>query len=182
VQDYQISNKLITNGEYLEFMNDGGYQNFDLWHEEGWHFINNNNLASPLYWHRQDKDWSYYTYNGLEKINKDLPVMHISLFEAYAFAEWKGMRLPTEFEWEIASDKFKWGQVWEWTNSAYLPYPGFTKVEGALGEYNGKFMVNQKVLRGSSVATPAGHGRSTYRNFFGAGSRWVYAGFRLVKK
>ena len=182
VQDYQISNKLITNGEYLEFMNDGGYQNFDLWHEEGWHFINNNNLASPLYWHRQDKDWSYYTYNGLEKINKDLPVMHISLFEAYAFAEWKGMRLPTEFEWEIASDKFKWGQVWEWTNSAYLPYPGFTKVEGALGEYNGKFMVNQKVLRGSSVATPAGHGRSTYRNFFGAGSRWVYAGFSLVKK
>ena len=108
--------------------------------------------------------------------------MHISMYEAYAFAEWRGKRLPTEFEWEVASDKFKWGQLWEWTHSAYLPYPDFKKAKGALGEYNSKFMMNQMVLRGASVATPIGHERNTYRNFFHASARWIYSGIRLVKK
>jgi len=181
VQDFEISNKLISNGEFLEFIADGAYENFNLWHDEGWHFINNNEIKAPLYWHQKDEQWVNYTYNGVKAIDKELPVTHISMFEAFAFAEWKGMRLPTEFEWEIACEKFKWGQVWEWTNSAYLPYPGFTKADGALGEYNGKFMVNQKVLRGASIATPKGHERPTYRNFFNAGSRWIFSGFRLVK-
>ena len=182
LQDFQISNKLVTNGEFLEFMEDGGYTNFNLWHDEGWHFIQNNGIAHPLYWHYHDGVWQQYHFNGLEKLNPDLPVSHISMYEAYAFANWKGMRLPTEFEWEVAADKLAWGQLWEWTHSAYLPYPGFKQAEGALGEYNGKFMLNQMVLRGASVATAQGHGRNTYRNFFHASSRWIFSGIRLVKK
>ena len=107
--------------------------------------------------------------------------MNVSMYEAYAFAEWKGLRLPTEQEWEAAADKFQWGQLWEWTGSAYLPYPGFKKAEGALGEYNGKFMVNQMVLRGASIATPTGHSRKTYRNFFHAQDRWQFNGIRLAR-
>ena len=182
LQDFQISNRLVTNGEFLEFMEDGGYNNFNLWHDEGWHFIQNNGIAHPLYWHYHDGVWQQYHFNGLEKLNPDLPVSHISMYEAYAFANWKGMRLPTEFEWEVAADKLAWGQLWEWTHSAYLPYPGFKQAEGALGEYNGKFMLNQMVLRGASVATAQGHGRNTYRNFFHASSRWIFSGIRLVKK
>ncbi|GAB4517403.1 MAG: ergothioneine biosynthesis protein EgtB [Allomuricauda sp.] len=182
LQDFQISNKLVTNGEFLEFMEDGGYTNFNLWHDEGWHFIQNNGIAHPLYWHYHDGVWQQYHFNGLEKLNPDVPVSHISMYEAYAFANWKGMRLPTEFEWEVAADKLAWGQLWEWTHSAYLPYPGFTQAEGALGEYNGKFMLNQMVLRGASVATAQGHERNTYRNFFHASSRWIFSGIRLVKK
>ncbi len=182
LQDFQISNKLVTNGEFLEFMEDGGYTNFNLWHDEGWHFIQNNGIAHPLYWHYHDSAWQQYHFNGLEKLNPDLPVSHISMYEAYAFANWKGMRLPTEFEWEVAADKLDWGQLWEWTHSAYLPYPGFKQAEGALGEYNGKFMLNQMVLRGASVATAQGHERNTYRNFFHASSRWIFSGIRLVKK
>ena len=182
LQDFQISNRLVTNGEFLEFMEDGGYTNFNLWHDEGWHFIQNNGIAHPLYWHYHDGVWQQYHFNGLEKLNPDLPVSHISMYEAYAFANWKGMRLPTEFEWEVAADKLAWGQLWEWTHSAYLPYPGFKQAEGALGEYNGKFMLNQMVLRGASVATAQGHGRNTYRNFFHASSRWIFSGIRLVKK
>ncbi|MEA1787114.1 ergothioneine biosynthesis protein EgtB [Arenibacter sp. GZD96] len=182
IQSCEISNKLVTNGEYIEFIEAGGYENFNLWHDEGWHFIQNNEIKSPLYWHYKDGQWWHYHFNGLEKLNPRLPVSHISMYEAYAFATWKGMRLPTEFEWEIASKKMEWGQLWEWTNSAYLPYPGFKQAEGALGEYNGKFMINQIVLRGSSVATPQGHKRATYRNFFHASSRWIFSGIRLVKK
>ena len=182
LQDFQISNRLVTNGEFLEFMEDGGDTNFNLWHDEGWHFIQNNGIAHPLYWHYHDGVWQQYHFNGLEKLNPDLPVSHISMYEAYAFANWKGMRLPTEFEWEVAADKLAWGQLWEWTHSAYLPYPGFKQAEGALGEYNGKFMLNQMVLRGASVATAQGHGRNTYRNFFHASSRWIFSGIRLVKK
>lgn len=181
IQAFEISNKLITNAEYLEFISDGGYQDFNLWHDEGWHFIRDNDITKPLYWHWIDGEWFQYTLNGLEKLNPVMPVMHISMYEAYAFAEWKGMRLATEFEWEVAADQLAWGQLWEWTHSAYLPYPGFRKAEGALGEYNGKFMMNQMVLRGSSVATPIGHERSTYRNFFHASARWIYSGIRLVK-
>ena len=182
LQDFQISNRLVTNGEFLEFMEDGGYTNFNLWHDEGWHFIQNNGIAHPLYWHYHYGAWQQYHFNGLEKLNPDVPVSHISMYEAYAFANWKGMRLPTEFEWEVAADKLAWGQLWEWTHSAYLPYPGFKQAEGALGEYNGKFMLNQMVLRGASVATAQGHERNTYRNFFHASSRWIFSGIRLVKK
>jgi ergothioneine biosynthesis protein EgtB len=182
LHDFQISNRLVTNGEFLEFMEDGGYSNFNLWHDEGWHFVQNNDIACPLYWQNHQGEWQHYHFNGLEKLNPNLPVSHISMYEAYAFANWKGMRLPTEFEWEIAANKLTWGQLWEWTHSAYLPYPGYTQVEGALGEYNGKFMLNQMVLRGASVATAKNHKRRTYRNFFHASSRWIFSGIRLVKK
>lgn len=182
VEDFEISNKLVNNAQYLEFIEDGGYQNFNLWHDEGWHFIQNNHIKHPLYWHFIDGEWHTYTLHGLEKLNLNLPVSHISMYEAFAFAAWKGMRLPTEFEWEIAVHKLNWGQLWEWTNSAYLPYPGFATEEGALGEYNGKFMINQMVLRGASLVTPKGHERATYRNFFNPSSRWIFSGIRLVKK
>lgn len=181
IQPFQISNKLVTNKEYIEFIEAGGYNNFNLWHAEGWDFVHSNNITAPMYWHKVKGSWHYYTYNGFIPVEKNKPVTHISFFEAYAFAEWKGMRLPTEFEWEVASNQFKWGQLWEWTNSAYLPYPNFTKAEGALGEYNGKFMVNQHVLRGASGATPKNHRRYTYRNFFQTDMRWLFAGVRLIK-
>ncbi len=178
---FEISNKLVTNGEFIEFIEAKGYSNFNFWHAEGWDFVQKNELKAPLYWHKIDNVWHYYNFKGLEKVDLSLPVMHISYFEACAFAEWKNMRLPTEFEWEIASEKFNWGQLWEWTVSAYLPYPNFNKKEGALGEYNGKFMVNQQVLRGGSIATSPNHSRKTYRNFFHPQLRWLFSGIRLVK-
>jgi formylglycine-generating enzyme required for sulfatase activity len=181
LQEFEISDKLVTNGEYIAFIEAGGYLDFNLWLSEGWDFINNQKIEAPLYWHKQDAIWFNYTFNGFEEVIRDLPVQHISFYEALAFATWKGMRLPTEFEWEVAAGSLLWGQLWEWTYSAYHPYPGFQKVPGALGEYNGKFMVNQNVLRGASVATPQGHSRITYRNFFHAGSRWLFSGIRLVK-
>jgi formylglycine-generating enzyme required for sulfatase activity len=134
-----------------------------------------------LYWHKIDGEWFNYTLAGSKKVVRDAPVCHISYYEASAFAEWRETRLPTEFEWEAASDRFNWGLRWEWTNSAYLPYPGFSKADGAVGEYNGKFMINQMVLRGASVVTPAGHSRKTYRNFFHAHLRWQFTGIRLAK-
>lgn len=180
-QKFEIAANPVTNGEYLKFINAGGYSNFNLWHDDGWHWVNNNKIVSPLYWHYIEGNWYEYDLNGLAGLKLNVPVKHISFYEAFAFAEWKGMRLPTEFEWEIASDKFQWGQLWEWTNSAYLPYPGFNKAPGALGEYNGKFMVNTMVMRGASVATPHNHSRNTYRNFFHPDMRWMYGGIRLVK-
>jgi ergothioneine biosynthesis protein EgtB len=182
LQNAQISNKLVTNGEFIDFIENGGYEDFNLWHAEGWDFIISNNIKAPLYWYQIDGEWFYYNFDGLVKVDKNLPVMHCSYFEAYAFAEWKKMRLPTEFEWEIAAEHFNFGQLWEWTSSAYLPYPKFEKAEGALGEYNGKFMVNQHVLRGKSIATPNNHTRKTYRNFFPTNSRWIFCGIRLAKK
>lgn len=181
VDDFEISSNLVSNKEYLDFIEAGGYSDFNFWHDEGWSWINENKIQAPLYWHKFDGEWWNYTLQGLQKVNLDLPVMHISFYEAFAYSQWKGMRLPTEFEWEIASEKFSWGQLWEWTHSAYLPYPRFNKSPGALGEYNGKFMVNQMVLRGGSVATPEGHSRKTYRNFFHASMRWQYNGIRLIK-
>ncbi|WP_420321656.1 ergothioneine biosynthesis protein EgtB [Flagellimonas sp.] len=178
---YEISNKLVTNGEFIEFINDGGYERFDLWHAEGWDWVNQNQIASPLYWHKIDGEWHHYTAKGLQKIDLSAPLTHISYFGAFAFAQWKGHRLPTEFEWEAAQAYFPWGKRWEWTESAYLPYPNYQKVDGALGEYNGKFMVNQKVLRGGSVATPKKHTRHTYRNFFHPQLRWQFTGLRLAK-
>ena len=181
VQEFSISNKLVTNQEYLEFIEDGGYEKFQFWHAEAWDWIQKEAVKAPMYWHLIDKQWHRYTLQGLKTINLAAPVVHISYFEAFAFAQWKGMRLPTEFEWEVAQNHFNWGSRWEWTESAYLPYPGYTKAEGALGEYNGKFMVNQKVLRGSSVATPENHTRPTYRNFFHPQLRWQFTGLRLAQ-
>lgn len=181
LNDFKISNKLITNAEFIEFIEDGGYEQVLLWHAEGWDWINTNNIKAPLYWHHTQSNWHQYTLNGLEEINPEAPLSHISYYEAFAFAQWKGLRLPTEFEWEVAQDKFNWGDRWEWTESAYSPYPNYKKPEGALGEYNGKFMVSQKVLRGASVATSPQHSRHTYRNFFHPQLRWQFTGLRLAK-
>ena len=181
LQDYQIAENLVTNGEYLEFMQAGGYGDFRHWHAEGWDWVKRETAKAPLYWHFIDGAWMYYTPAGLQPVDPAAPVCHVNFFEAAAYAAWKGMRLPTEAEWEVASDHFSWGKRWEWTNSAYLPYPGFARAEGAVGEYNGKFMVNQMVLRGASIATPAGHSRNTYRNFFHTQHRWQFTGIRLVK-
>lgn len=178
---YQISNKLVTNAEFIAFINDGGYTKFDLWHAEGWDWVNQNQISAPLYWHKIDNKWHHYTLKGLQEVAMNTPVAHLSYYEAFAFAQWKKCRLPTEFEWEAAQQHFKWGQRWEWTESAYLPYPNYKKADGALGEYNGKFMVNQKVLRGGSVATPKRHTRPTYRNFFQTNLRWQFTGLRLAK-
>ena len=181
LNDYSISSELITNKEYLEFINAGGYKNYIYWHMEGWEWVKANEINSPMYWHLIDGEWMNYTLNGLQPVDWNEPVCHVSFFEAYAFASWKNLRLPTEGEWEIAAKKFNWGKRWEWTESAYLPYPGFSKAPGAIGEYNGKFMVNQKVLRGASEVTPPNHSRITYRNFFPTSIRWQYTGIRLAK-
>ena len=181
LQQYELSNKLVTNKEYLEFMEDGGYEQVLLWHAEGWDWVNQNEIAAPFYWHKVEGQWQQYTLSGLKPVDPDAPVTHISYYEAFAYAQWKGLRLPTEFEWEAAQQQFDWGSRWEWTESAYSPYPGYTKAPGALGEYNGKFMVNQKVLRGSSVATAPNHVRPSYRNFFHPHLRWQFTGFRLAR-
>ncbi len=181
LQEFQIANRLVTNREYLEFMDAGGYRDFNYWLSEGWDFINREEIHAPLYWYKKENKWYNYSFNGFEEVRMDLPVQHISFYEAQAFAEWKGMRLPTEFEWEAAADLVNWGQLWEWTYSAYQPYPHFKKAPGALGEYNGKFMINQNVLRGASIGTAPGHSRKTYRNFFAAPSRWLLSGIRLAK-
>lgn len=181
IQQFEISNRLVTNQEYMAFIEAGGYEDFNLWHAEGWDYINTNHINSPLYWHFTKEKWHYYNFDGLEQINPNEPVMHINYYEAFAYAQWKKMRLPTEFEWEVASHKLHWGQLWEWTSSAYQPYPGFAKADGALGEYNGKFMVGLQVLRGASMATPKNHSRHSYRNFFNPRLQVVFSGIRLVK-
>jgi len=177
---FKISSRLITNAEFIDFIEDAGYRDFRLWHSEGWDWVNREQITAPLYWHFRDGEWFQFTLGGLRPVLPDSPVCHVSFFEAAAFAEWRGCRLPTEFEWEAAAGKFDWGLRWEWTNSAYLPYPGFKKPLGAVGEYNGKFMINQMVLRGASVATPPGHSRPTYRNFFHPHLRWQFTGIRLA--
>jgi ergothioneine biosynthesis protein EgtB len=178
---FEISPNLVSNAEYLEFINSGGYHDFRHWHAEGWDWVKTNKAESPLYWHLIDEEWHHYTYHGLEPLNLNEAVCHINYFEAYAHAAWKGLRLPTEFEWEAAAPQFSWGKSWEWTESSYLPYPAFAKAPGAIGEYNGKFMVNQKVLRGASEVTSPGHSRITYRNFFQTNLRWQFTGIRLAK-
>jgi ergothioneine biosynthesis protein EgtB len=181
LQNFRIATNLVTNADYLEFIRAGGYKNFNYWHAEGWDWLKTNNIQSPMYWHFIDGEWFQYTWNGLQKLNMDEALCHISYYEAYAYAAYMGMRLPTEFEWEVAAQYFDWGRRWEWTESAYLPYPGFTKAPGAIGEYNGKFMVNQKVLRGASEVTPPQHSRITYRNFFHPHLRWQFTGIRLAQ-
>jgi len=181
VNDFSIAKNLVTNGEYLKFINSGAYQNFNYWHSDGWEWVKINQITAPLYWYFIDGKWYNFTLEGLQILDINEPVCHVSFYEAAAYASWKQMRLPTEFEWEIAARKFDWGRRWEWTESAYLPYPGFSKAPGAIGEYNGKFMVNQMVLRGASDVTSPGHSRITYRNFFQPNLRWQYTGIRLAQ-
>lgn len=181
LHDFEISKSLVTNGEYLEFMEAGGYENFKFWLDEGWTWVTENQVKSPLYWKKIEDQWFSFTLEGLKPIEPDHQLSHISFYEAQAFATWKGLRLPTEFEWEAACEKLKWGTRWEWTYSAYLPYPNFKIAEGAVGEYNGKFMISQMVLRGASTATAKGHERKTYRNFFQPKHRWQVTGIRLAK-
>lgn len=181
LQNFEIASSLVTNGDYIEFIESGGYRTFSYWLDDGWSWLNSHNITAPLYWKNIDGDWHYYTLAGLKRINKHAILSHISYYEANAYAHWKKRRLPTEFEWEVASSQFEWGQRWEWTSSAYLPYPGFDISDGAVGEYNGKFMINQMVLRGASVATSENHSRATYRNFFAPHFQWQFSGLRLVK-
>jgi ergothioneine biosynthesis protein EgtB len=177
----KISKRLVTNGEYLEFIKAGGYHNFNYWLAEGWDWVSINAAEAPLYWHQVNGEWMNYTWEGLKPLDPDSPVCHVNYYEALAYANWKNMRLPSEAEWEIAANQLDWGKRWEWTESAYLPYPGFKKAAGAIGEYNGKFMVNQMVLRGASEATSPGHSRITYRNFFQPHHQWQFSGIRLAE-
>lgn len=207
---FRIADRLVTNGEWLQFMEDGGYRNPLLWLSDGWARAEQDAWRAPLRWHCEDGDWMQMTLDGLQPINPGAPVSHISYFEADAYARWAGARLPTEFEWETAVRRFgnqddemtpgerlapeplisgsagglrqAFGQVWQWTASAYLPYPGYRVPDGTIGEYNGKFMVSQHVLRGSSCVTPPGHSRVTYRNFFHPHQRWQFTGMRLASE
>jgi ergothioneine biosynthesis protein EgtB len=180
----KLSRQLVTNAEWLAFIKDGGYRTPTLWLMDGFAAASNQDWQAPGHWHNVDGEWQIMTLGGLQPIDPAAPVCHISYYEADAFARWRSKHLPTEMEWEVAArgnglnDAF--GIVWQWTRSAYSPYPGYRAIEGALGEYNGKFMVNQLVLRGSSLATPVGHSRITYRNFFYPHHRWQFTGLRLA--
>ena len=184
LQPYKLANCLVRNQAWLDFIADGGYTTPALWMSEGWAAVQDHAWASPMHWHRHDGAWTIFTPGGEVPLDPAEPVRHISWYEADAFARWAGARLPTEFEWEAASGSTALHEmsdhVWQWTVSAYLPYPGFSPPVGAIGEYNGKFMINQMVLRGGSMATPPGHTRATYRNFFHPDRRWQFTGLRLA--
>jgi ergothioneine biosynthesis protein EgtB len=185
LQKIRLAKALVTNAEWLEFMADGGYTTPSLWLSDGWTTVQNESWRAPGYWRERDGQWFTMTLAGQQPIDTAAPACHVSYYEAEAYARWAGKHLPSEAEWETAtrsgliSDAF--GVAWQWTRSAYLPYPGYRAAEGALGEYNGKFMVNQMVLRGSSHATPAGHERVSYRNFFYPPARWQFTGVRLAE-
>ncbi len=207
LDDYELGTRLVTNGEYLEFIQDGGYRAPLLWLADGWHAVNQEKWRAPAYWRQVGGKWHEFGLHGLAPLDPGLPVAHLSYYEAEAFAAWAGARLPTEAEWEHAADgaaalgnfmhgsrlhpretsseaselQQLFGDLWEWTASAYLPYPGFVAAPGALGEYNGKFMVGQMVLRGGACVTPPGHARATYRNFFYPQQRWMFSGLRLAR-
>ena len=179
---FEISNRLVTCGEYADFVQSGGYREPLLWLSDGWAAVQSQGWQRPAYW---QEDGSVFGLHGVQAMDPAAPVMQLSFYEACAFAEWAGARLPTEFEWEAACSLqgFEQGddQAWQWTRSAYAPYPGFRPAPGAVGEYNGKFMVGQQVLRGGSLATPRGHARPSYRNFFPPAARWQFSGLRLAK-
>ena len=197
LNDFRIRNSYVTNGEYLEFIESGAYRSHKYWLSLGWEWINNENISCPLYWEKVEDDWYEFTLYGSKLLDENLPLSHISYFEADAFAKWKGCRLPTEFEYEIflnnvvkapheagvhplrveASEDV----LWAWTSSQYSAYPGFSPLDGAVAEYNGKFMCNQFVLKGGCVATPKGHNRNTYRNFYLPEHRWMFSGIRLAR-
>ena len=205
LQPFQLASRLATNAEYLEFMNDGGYRRPELWLSDGWDTVCSQRWNSPLYWEEIDGDWFEFTFSGMRELDPAAPVCHVSYYEADAFAHWSKARLPREEEWEVAaahaarngtlleSGKLHpqpaagdglqqmFGDVWEWTASPYVAYPGFQPAAGAIGEYNGKFMCNQFVLRGGSCATPVSHIRASYRNFFPPHARWQFMGIRLAK-
>jgi ergothioneine biosynthesis protein EgtB len=181
LQAYDIAREPVTNQEYLAFIEAGGYHDFRYWHAEGWDWVRQHKVEAPLYWYHIDDRWLHYSWQGLEPLPAAAPVCHVSFYEAAAYAAWRDARLPTEAEWETAASGLDWGKRWEWTESAYLPYPGFVKAPGAIGEYNGKFMVSQMVLRGASEVTPPGHSRPTYRNFFHPSARWQFTGIRLAR-
>jgi ergothioneine biosynthesis protein EgtB len=209
LQPFRLASRCVTNGDWLAFMQAGGYRDPLLWLADGWTTVKTQNWNAPHYWEERDGVWHQMTLDGLIPIDPRAPVSHVSYFEANAFAHWAGKRLPTEFEWEVASDGYAvegndlstgalrprpatatgnegrlaqmFGDVWEWTASAYQPYPGYRAAPGAVGEYNGKFMVSQQVLRGGSCATAGGHVRATYRNFFFPHQRWQFTGLRLAE-
>jgi ergothioneine biosynthesis protein EgtB len=206
LQPFRLGARLVTNGDYLHFVEEGGYADARLWLSEGWDWIKQNRLAQPMYWRRDEGAWKEFTFGGLFPLEPGLPVVHVSYFEADACARWAGARLPTEQEWEHAAEtcdtaghfaddsefhpraaspapglQQMFGDAWEWTQSSYAPYPGFRIAEGAIGEYNGKFMVNQYVLRGGSCVTPVDHIRASYRNFFPTSARWQFSGIRLAR-
>jgi len=179
LRPFRIASRPITCGEYLAFMEDGGYRRPEFWLSDGWATIQSQAWDAPLYWISDGEAWSVFTLNGAKNLDPDEPVAHVSFFEAAAYAAWAGARLPTEFEWEAAKPDAT-GEVWEWTRSSYDPYPGYKPFDGTLAEYNGKFMSGQMVLRGGSCATPPGHIRATYRNFFPPSARWQFSGIRLA--
>jgi ergothioneine biosynthesis protein EgtB len=170
----------VTQGEYRDFIEDGGYRCPELWLSDGWALVEAEGWTRPLYWH----DEAVFGLGGLRPLEMDAPLTNISYYEAEAYARWAGARLPTEAEWEVAASLLPLVQIadaaWQWTGSAYLPYPGFRPAKGAVGEYNGKFMINQMVLRGGASITPPGHARLTYRNFFPPAARWAFSGIRLA--
>ncbi len=207
VHPFRLADRLVSNGDWLRFMADGGYVNPAHWLADGWATVEHEGWQAPLYWESHDGEWLAMSLEGLHPVEPAAPVCHVSYYEADAFARWAGKRLPTEFEWEVAAHRLPadsgageagvrplpfgkaggvlrqmYGHVWQWTQSAYLPYPGYRPPAGALGEYNGKFMVSQQVLRGSSCATPTGHSRATYRNFFYPHQRWQFTGLRLAEE
>ena len=198
LRPYEIANRLVTCGEYAAFIEDGGYARAQLWLSDGWAAVQREGWSAPIYWVRGNEtghcmpkeqdgagNWRVFGLSGLNALDPDAPVSNLSFYEAAAYAEWAGARLPTEFEWEAAFDapgiEQMTGHVWQWTRSSYDPYPGFRPLTGVAAEYNGKFMVGQQVLRGGSIATPPGHTRRTYRNFFPPAARWQFSGVRLVR-